>query len=188
MSVTDPLLEEPTRPLRRVEYDQLVEAGVFEGEPIELLDGRLVVMSPQGTRHAAVIGLLTELLVPALSGRALVRVQCPLAVSELSEPEPDFAVVERRDYSSAHPTTALLAVEVAESSLRKDRDFKPALYAQAGVGEYWLVDVVGQSVTVQRQPAGARYRQARPYRRGEAITLTAFPDVTLEVDAFLPHP
>lgn len=187
MSVTDALLEEPTRPLRRVEYDQLVDAGMFAGERIELLDGRLVVMSPQGAPHASVIGLLTELLVLALPERALVRVQLPLAVSELSEPQPDFAVVARADYSSAHPATALLVVEVAESSLRKDRDVKPAYYAHAGVVEYWVVDVTGGAVMVQRQAEGARYRETRTYRHGEAITLAAFPDVTLEIDAFLPR-
>ncbi len=87
------------RPLRRAEYDKLIELGVFEeDEKIELLHGFLVAMSPQGTPHAAVGARLAEVLTRILGDRAHVRCQFPFAASEDSEPEPDIAVVPRADY------------------------------------------------------------------------------------------
>ncbi len=176
---------EPTRPLRREEYDRLVDAGVFEGERLELIEGRLVLKSPEGPRHAAVIGAVTELLVLALQGRAMIRPGNPLAVSDTSEPEPDVAVVALGSYSSAHPGTALLAVEVSHSSLRKDRFIKPALYAGAGVLEYWIVDLVADVITVLKDPADGGYASVTTHGAGQSVTLAAFPDVTLAVDEIL---
>src|ERR1700674_406937 len=109
------------RPLRRGEYDCLVRAGSFEGERLELLYGRLVTMSPQGERHAFSITRLTEILVRGLAGRAQVRVQLPFAASDISEPEPDLAVVVPGDYLDGHPRRALLVIEVAQASLEEDR-------------------------------------------------------------------
>ncbi len=184
-ALAEALAGEPTRPLRRREYDQLIEAGAFADERIELLEGRLVVMSPQGSLHASVVQLLTDLLVRAVGERGYVRVQLPLAASDLSEPEPDFAVVPRQVYVADHPTTAALVVEVAESSLRKDRDVKVPLYAHAGVDECWLVDVGAGVVTVLRDPRGGRYADVATYRRGDVLTVAAFPDVTVPVAGFL---
>lgn len=185
-SVADALVAEPTRPLRRVEYDRLVELGAFQDERIELLEGRLVVMSPQGAAHAWVVERLTELLVIALQRRARVRPQLPLALSDLSEPEPDLAVVEPGDDLAEHPSSALLVVEVAESSVRRDRDVKALLYAQGDVAEYWLVDLVEETVTVHRGRLEGRYRDVSSARRGDTVAPVAFPDVTLEVSDFLP--
>src|SRR6478735_1671847 len=99
---------EVIRPLRRVEYDQLIALGAFEDEKIELLDGEMVAMSPIGTDHDSVVQKLNELLVLALHGRAWVRCQSSFAASELSEPEPDFTVVRRGDYLDEHSTEAYL--------------------------------------------------------------------------------
>lgn len=181
----DLLAGEPTRPLRRVEYDRLVEAGAFEGERLELIDGRLVVMSPESARHAAVVARLMRLLVLALDGRAEVRVGAPLAVSDLSEPEPDVAAVPLGDYSAAHPVTAHLAVEVSHSSLRRDRVVKPGLYAEAGVQEYWIVDLGGQAIVVLRGPSAGGYTSTATYTAGQRIALAAFSDVLLAVDDIL---
>src|SRR5262245_36998247 len=101
------------RPITRAEYDRMIDLGIFdEDERIELLHGMLVAMSPQGQRHAYVIRVLTELLVPALLGRAQVRIQLPLAASDDSEPEPDVSVVPVGDYLDDHPQGAHLVVEV----------------------------------------------------------------------------
>jgi len=94
--MADPATE-VTRPLRRVEYDQLVALGLFENERIELLEGELVVMSPIGAPHNVAVQSLNELLVLALRGRAWVRPQMSFAAHELSEPEPDLAIVPRAD-------------------------------------------------------------------------------------------
>src|SRR6478735_2140887 len=176
---------EQFRPLRRVEYDQLVALGTFEGERIELIGGALRQMNPIGPPHASTVDRLGELLVIALVARARVRVQGSFAASELSEPEPDFCVLPRADYDSAHPNEAHLIIEVADSSLRYDRGEKAQLYATCGVPEYWVVNLVERVVEVHREPAANGYRQVTTVPRGARLQLLAFPDVALAVDDFL---
>jgi len=188
MSVIDlaALGPERIRPLRRDEYDRLVAAGCFEDEKIELLEGLLVEMSPQGVGHAYAIQQLIMLLVPALVGRALVRPQCPLAVSDDSEPEPDLAVLPCGDYSQQHPTHALLVIEVADSSLRLDSKLKAALYARAGIPEYWIVNLPDGLVQVHRACLDGAYSQVTTHRPGETIRLQAFEDVRVPVAEVVP--
>ena len=182
----DPLAPDRIRPLQRVEYERIVEVGLFEGERVELLRGALVSMGPQGAGHAEVVTRLTEALVVALRGRARVRTQCPFAASDDSEPEPDVAVVPVADHSRAHPAAAHLVVEVAQTSLRKDRLIKAGIYAANGVPEYWVVDLEGRRIEVHTEPADGRYREVVAQACGCAIALTAFPDVRVTVDAVLP--
>ncbi len=174
------------RRLTRAEYDELVAMGWFVDERVELLHGQVVEMSPSKPRHGGVIARLTELFVLALHGRAVTRPQTPFAASDDSEPEPDLAVVVDDDPWNAHPSRAYLAVEVADSSLRKDRHVKGPLYAAAGIPEYWIVNLVDGVVEVHTDPLADRYGAIRTARRGETITLTVFPDVTVQVDVFLP--
>jgi len=115
---------EVTRRLRRVEYDQLVRLGVFANERVELLEGELAAVSPIGAPHDFSVQALTELRVLALRGRAWVGPQMSLAAHELSEPEPDLAIVPRLDYHIEQPGQALTVIEVAESSLAYDRGRK----------------------------------------------------------------
>lgn len=180
-----PLSPEQLRPLRRAEYDHLVEQGCFEDERVELLHGIIVTMSPQGPRHATVIEKLTMLLAPAVLGRASVRVQSPLAASEDSEPEPDLVVVSRGPRPHGHPDTAFLAIEVAQTSVAKDRRIKAGLYAASGVSEYWIVNLPEDCVEIYTDIENGAYRKCRRAGRGEAITLQAFADITLPVDEFL---
>src|SRR5438093_9105865 len=148
---------ERIRPLLRTEYDRLVESGAFDSERLELLDGMLVTMTPQDAAHAHTVQRLTEVLTVALRGRAIVRTQSPLALLDDSEPEPDLAVVPLGDYSANHPARAYLVIEVAESSLRRDRLVKGPIYARAQVDEYWLVDLNLRAVEVHRNPQGAQF-------------------------------
>lgn len=147
-------------PLTREQFDRLVELGEFEGQHVELLEGALVEMTPQGEEHSDLITLLnTELAVRlhATHGpRYLVRPQVPLAASPLSEPEPDLAIVERgaRRRGSGHPSSALLVIEVAFSSQRIDLVHKSRIYAAAAVPEYWVVDLVRRDIVVHRGPVG----------------------------------
>lgn len=98
--------EATVRPLRRVEYDLLVEQGAFdEDERIELLDGELVALNPQKTAHARIVEALSERLMPALTGTVRVRVQLPFAADELSEPQPDVAVVPAEAPASTIPVS-----------------------------------------------------------------------------------
>lgn len=177
---------ERPRPLRRSEYDRLVSLGVFGEERVELLQGTLIAMSPQGTTHAEVVALLTELLVLGLGKRAKLRVQAPFAASEDSEPEPDLAVVPRADYSDEHPSKAFLLVEVAESSRRKDREVKAGIYAAAGVIEYWLVDLIDRKVEVWSAPESGRYTRHVTASPGDTLTPVAFPDLQVRVDDIFP--
>lgn len=175
------------RPLRRVEWDRIVETGVFdEDEHIELLAGVLVAMSPQGDAHSDCAGELMTLLVRMLGDRASVRAHSPFAAGDYSQPEPDVGVYPPRKFGRGHPDTALLIVEVADSSLRKDRGIKSEIYAEAGVPEYWIVDLVHGTVEVRTAPADGHYTRTVTYARGERIALAAFADVALATDEFLP--
>lgn len=146
------------RPLRRVEYDLLVEQDVFgEDERIQLLDGELVTLSPQKPPHAGIVEALTERLVPALVGRARVRVQLPLVAGELSEPEPDVAVVPADEPRDRHPQRALLVIEVADTTLSLDLVRKARIYAEAQVPAYWVIDVNADLVHVHRDPTPDGY-------------------------------
>ena len=129
--------------LSRNEYDRAVEAGVFEPDSkLELVDGDLLAMTPQGSRHATGVDLVADSLRHAFRTGFHVRMQLPLAIDDYSEPEPDVAVVtgQIRDYRDAHPTSSLLVVEVSDDSLRHDRTVKQRLYARCGIPEYWILD------------------------------------------------
>ncbi len=144
-----------TRPWTRVEYDRLIEIGVFRpGEPVELLGGQLIVSEPQGSAHYTAVLLVEEALRSALGPGWLVRTQGPIALDDESEPEPDIAAVpgRARDYSRAHPVRPALVVEVAETSLANDREYKGSLYARARVDDYWIVNLIDRVLEVHRQP------------------------------------
>jgi Uma2 family endonuclease len=173
------------RPLRRVEYDKLIELGMFQDERIELLRGVLVPMSPIGAPHSATIDRLVRILVLALSDRATVRIQNPYAALDDSEPEPDLSVVPLGDYDAEHPERAELLIEVAESSLSRDRGLKLHIYAENGVPEYWVVNLVDRRVEVYREPSSSGYRVVRHFERGQSIQLVRFPDVEIHVSDVL---
>jgi Uma2 family endonuclease len=144
-----------TRKWTRVEYERLIDLGVFSpDERLELLDGALVVREPQGSRHAAAIRKVLDSLRAALGDAWRLDSQLPLALDDASEPEPDVSVVphDPHAYRHAHPSHAVLVVEIAETSYRTDREYKFSLYARAGIAECWLVDVVNERVEVHREP------------------------------------
>ena len=176
---------EVIRPLRRVEYDQLVALGVFEDERIELLDGALYEMSPIGIAHNFAVQELTEILVLALHGRAKVRPQMSFAASDISEPEPDLTITPMVSWDSEQANLALLIIEVAESSLAIDRGRKRRLYANCGVPEYWIVNLPERCIEVYTAPDGNAYAHVEKYGPGQAIRLGAFSDVEVRVSDVL---
>jgi Uma2 family endonuclease len=176
---------ETARPIRREEYERMVELGLFDDERVELLEGVIVQMSPKGPPHESTIDRLNAILVKALDPRARIRVQGSFAASETSEPEPDLAVLPPRDYDTGHPERAFLLIEVSDSSLRKDRGLKARLYAESNVPEYWVVNLVDRVVEVHRDPEAARYRTIETCGAGAAIRLVQFSDVVVAVDDFL---
>lgn len=147
-------------------YERMVTTGLLEGLPIELLEGLLVEVSPQGVEHGDVIELLTRHLAKA---RASLRVQLPLEADWGSMPEPDLALVERDGPRRRHPRTALLAVEVAVSSHKQDRETKAVMYAGAPIPTYWLVDVPARRVEVRRNPGPRGYESCEVYMLDERV-------------------
>ena len=193
-SATGPPLRQ--RPIKRIEYERLTEQGFFDSdERLELLDGLLVVREPQHTPHATAVRLTIQALRAAFGAGWLVDGQLPIALDDLSEPEPDVAVVPGvpRDYRASHPARPVLIVEIAESSLAKDRTFKLALYARAGISDYWIVNLVDRVVEVYRQPVwspssphGWRYASIAVARPPETITPLDAPHSPVAVADLLP--
>ena len=163
-----------TRRFTVAEYHLMLDAGVLhEDDRVELLEGAIVEMSPQGEKHMRVITRLTRAFARQLGDEFQVRPQGPLTLGD-SEPEPDLAIVRSEDAVSAeeHPRRAVLAVEVATSSLVPDRTVKSRIYARAGILEYWLVDVGGRCVEIRRGPDQdtARYRSVETLKAPGALT------------------
>ena len=157
------------RKLRRDEYDQMVMAGLFRGEHVELIRGELVAMSPIGSVHSAVVRVLSERLVRALPPHLMVSSQQPLACADESEPEPDLAVVARRPYREAHPAAAVLVIEVADTSVDYDLGAKAALYAESAVDEYWVIDLGRGVVVVHRARAAGRWTSITTHAADAAV-------------------
>ncbi len=113
--------------------------------------------------------------------------QNPIRLAGGSEPQPDLALVKRRRYRQTHPTAAdvLLVIEVADTSLAYDRTVKLPLYAEAGVAEAWLIDLVNDTIERHTDPRGGRYRQVAIAGRGESLASTVLPAVAIAVDAVL---
>jgi Uma2 family endonuclease len=154
--------QELIHPLTVEDYHRMIEAGIFdEDDRVELLDGALIEMSPEGPPHAEVIARLARWLIEGTDGDEwAVRVGSPVTLPPISEPQPDFAVVPRADSNfRSHPGEAQLVVEVAMTSLRKDRVRKARIYAEAGLPRYWIVDLVHGNVIVHGSPAPDGYRE-----------------------------
>lgn len=171
------------RPLKRAEYDRLVALGAFESDRLELIRGNLVTMAPNQPEHANPIDLLTAIFVRGVGDRARVRVQQPINASDESEPEPGVAVVPRGSYVQRHPDRAHLIVEVALTSLKKDRDVKAPLYAESGFDEYWIVNVAQRCIEIFREPSGGVYTDVTEHGAGSVVSPSAFPDVSVRVSA-----
>jgi len=150
-----------------------------------LLRGVLVKMSPQLAPHASTIRKLAHLLMAQLQGRYELSIQSPLALADDSEPEPDLAIVPLGDYDAAHPDTALLVIEVSDTTLRKDRS-KAAIYASAGIGEYWIVNLGARAVEVYASPDGDRYAEVHTRRAGDVLRPSAIADVAIAIADILP--
>jgi Uma2 family endonuclease len=174
----------------------MIEAGVLTPEDrVELIDGEILAMTPQGSSHATAVLLVQDTLRAAFGRDVHIRTHLPLALGSDSEPEPDVAVVAGsvRDYRDAHPQSALLVVEVADTTLAYDRDVKGSLYARAGVPEYWLVNLAKALVEVHRDPMvmpharfGWQYRTVDRFGPGDSIAPLSCPHASIAVADLLP--
>ena len=175
--------------LSRGEYDRAVEAGAFEPDAkLELIDGNLHAMTPEGSRHAAVMDIVAHHLQRVFGSEFYIRIQHPLAVDDYSEPEPDIAVVRgaAHDYLDAHPTAAVLIVEISNESLPHDRTVKQRLYARCGIPEYWILALPEGRLEVHRDPGGDGYQSVTNHAPGDKVAPLARPDAQIAVDNLLP--
>ena len=169
---------------------RMIDAGILsEDDRVELIEGEVIKMSPIGKFHAACVKRLNKLFVFLVGRTATVSVQDPIRLTDFSEPQPDLALLKRRDdfYSSGHPTPedVSLVVEVADSSVQYDRMIKMPLYARSGIPEVWLVDVARDLVEVYARPVNGRYQDFREARRGETLSLSSLPNLAISIDDIL---
>ncbi len=165
------------------EYHQMIAAGLLVDRRVELLNGQIIEMSPEGPEHTYRGETLAEWLRDRLRGRAYVREARPITLDH-SEPEPDIAVVrgDRSQFVQRHPGAADLfwVVEISRSTLATDLTHKRDLYARVGIPEYWVVDLVNRRVVVFRQPEAGRYSQAETVS-DRPIAPLAFPDCAIDL-------
>lgn len=177
----------------RERYLALFDEGLLDPEDrVELLEGVIVAMAPPNPPHDTSVSMVARALWESVGHRAAIRPQCSLVVGTRSLPQPDVAVVPGResDYLKAHPTTALLVVEVAASSLPQDRLTKGRIYAAASIPEYWIVNLRDGCVEVFRDPdPSARvYRERHVAEHAHRLEIGALPGVSVAVADLLPPP
>jgi Uma2 family endonuclease len=178
----------------KAEYYRLGELGFFANQRAELIGGEIVVLSPQKWPHGSTADRATEVLRNALGSGFWVRMQLPLDLGLVIEPEPDVSVVRgRREDYTAHPTTAVLVVEVSDTTLVYDQTVKTSLYAAGGMADYWIINLVQLQLEVYRQPIpdptephGYRYADVAIYSRGQTISPLAAPSLVIAVADLVP--
>ncbi len=173
----------------------MFEAGLFEGRRVELIGGEVTEMSPQNSVHAAIVTVVGEVLRRVFSRGFVIRELQPLLLGLDSDPEPDVAVVrgKPRDFVKRHPSSAVLIVEVADSSLEHDRKRKSSLYAQAGIPEYWIVNLPERKLEVFRRPGpsageplGHAYASVQALGPDASVAAIEAPGAPLRVEELLP--
>ncbi len=173
------------------QYIALIDHGGLEPDDrVELLEGVIVTVAPANPLHEAITDKVAQALEATVGNRAAIRIEKSLHVGPFSTPHPDVAVVPGSldDYLGVRPRTALLVVEVADGSLAQDRITKAAIYAAAGIPDYWIVDLRHDVVRVNRVPnaATASYGRIEMARRGQRLELVAMPGTSVAVDELLP--
>jgi Uma2 family endonuclease len=170
------------------EFYRMHEAGEFAPDArVELIEGEIIEMPPPGTRHSAMDSRLLELLMQAVWPRAIVRSGSAIHLDNMSEPQPDVALVLRREdfYVERHPTPAetILAIEVSDSRLNFDLGRKRALYARHGIAELWVIDLKRSRLHRFRRPSGDEYLEASVLDAPRTMSIEKLPDVTLDTSS-----
>jgi Uma2 family endonuclease len=173
------------------EYHQMIETGILdEDDRVELLEGEIIEMSPQIPLHAATTHSASDYLRNLLAGRVAIRIQSPITLRPNSEPEPDIAIVsiDPGRYFDHHPTPdeIFLVVEVANTTLRKDRGQKVRVYAHANIPEYWILDVYERRVYVFRNPGNEGYQEEIILNESAIFSMVAFPEISVSVGELFP--
>lgn len=172
------------------EYHRITDSGILDpDERVELLAGQIVKMAAKGTPHSAATTRTEKLLENRLGNLALVRVQEPIQLDDLSEPEPDIALViaDPLYYEDSHPNPSqvYLIIEIADTTIRQDCGLKARLYAQSGIADYWVLDVNNRQLHVFREPSQNGYQSELILSDRGSVSLLAFPNVTIAVAQML---
>lgn len=172
------------------EYCRLWEVGILpEDGRFELIRGEIIEMCAPGSRHAGRVNRMTHLFTEKLGRSVVVSVQNGIPLDMYSFPLPDMAILKGRAdfYTDSHPSPAdvLLVIEVSDSTVGYDKNVKSPLYAEAGISEYWQLDVNKEVLIVRTEPASGEYRNVQILHRGDALTLQNAPHLTLSVDEIL---
>ena len=189
----DRMVSTQIRQLTSVEYYQMMESGIIrEGERVELILGQIFTMAAKGTRHTLSTRKLFKQLLALIGDRADVQSQDPITLPNNSEPEPDIVIARLRsdDYVNSHPSPAdiILVIEVADSSIKFDREIKAPLYAAAGISEYWIVNLIDNHLEIYRQPEGSIYTSIQIITPTRSVSLPQFTDIMLNINDFFPAP
>jgi len=182
-------VELPRRLFTVEEYHRMAAAGIFHpDERVELIEGEIVQMSPIGPRHAGCVINANRLFIMRLGERVVVSPQNPVVIQPRSEPQPDLLLLRPRavSYSQEHPTPedVLLAVEVADTTVRFDRLVKSRLYARAGIAEFWLLLAMDGAVEIYRTPGADGYASVTRHGAGEMVSPLAFAEASFAVADF----
>lgn len=180
----------PRHRLNVDEYYRMAEVGLLARDArVELIEGEIINMAPIGSRHAGTVDQLANLLKTAVGTHAIVAAQRPLRLGNQSEPEPDILALKPRAdfYKHRHPTPAdvLLLIEVADSSLRYDREIKLPLYAKHGIADVWLVDLENNELQVCREPVAGNYTDVAVSTQSEKTALSQLPGIYVDLRGVL---
>lgn len=191
MTVIDQPVQDIARSKRWTvnEYLRLVNNGLLEGQYVQLIDGDIVEMAPQKEPHAVAVLLGARVLRDAFGVGFTVRPQLPFRLGAKSLPEPDLVVVvgdERSTLKNGTPNTALLVVEISDSSLLFDQTKKLSMYADGNISDYWIINLSERVLEVYRQPKAGRYTLNTIHLPGERVSPLGKPDASISVDDLLP--
>ena len=168
-------------------WHELVDSGVLEGQKVELLEGDIVEMSPEGVEHSFTNESIVIYLRNKLSGLAHVKESHPITLDN-SEPEPDIAIVRLPEtiYRNHHPCPQDIywLVEISYRTLKMDLEQKNITYARNGIPEYWVIDLVNKKLITHTQLQGNNYSQIMEHQTGTVSSLV-FPDIAIALDKLL---
>jgi Uma2 family endonuclease len=172
------------------DYHRMAESGILQpDERVELLEGQIIQMAAKGTAHSAAVTRIDRLFRNRLGDRVLLRLQDPVRLNDFSEPEPDVAVVHPNTlfYEDHHPipSEVFLLIEVADTTLKFDREVKAPAYARSGIAEYWVLDVNGRKLHVYRAPGADGYQSEAILSEGLTVAPLAFPECVIAVREML---
>ncbi|MEL6468430.1 MAG: Uma2 family endonuclease [Cyanobacteria bacterium J06623_4] len=174
------------------EYHKLSEVGLLDpDERTELIAGQIILMAAQGTSHVIALQLLALQLDVFLRDKPyFVRTQHPIQLDDLSEPEPDLAIVDGNilTYADRHPNSqdVRLIVEIADTTLHKDCNIKDKAYAQAGISEYWVLDLPNRQLHIYQQPTPQGYSRRLILKEDQVASPSAFLELTVSIPTILP--